>query len=127
VFVKRVLMVAAAAAVLSLTGCGGGDEAVTTAPAASSTTTSASPTTSTASTTSVNDDVRAACQKAVTEKLAGAEFASRGSLRAASTEGGKLFTLAGTATAGGAGHPYTCEATVIDGKITVSTVTVDGQ
>lgn len=123
---KRVLMVAAAAAVLSLTGCGGGDEAVTTAPAASSTT-SVSSTTSTASTSSVNDDVRAACQKAVTDKLVGAEFASRGSLRAASTEGGKLFTLSGTATAGDAGHPYTCEATVLDGKITVSTVTVDGQ
>jgi predicted small lipoprotein YifL len=127
VFVKRVLMVAAAVAVFSLTGCGGGGEAVTTAPAASSSTTSASPTSSASSTTSVNDQVRAACQQAVTEKLAGAEFSGRGSLRAASTEGGKLFTLSGTAKAGDAGHPYTCEATVIEGELTLGAVTVDGQ
>jgi hypothetical protein len=125
--VKRVWMVTAVAAVLVLTGCGGGDEAVTTEPAASSTTTSAAPTTTAAPAGSVNDDVRAACQAAVTGKLAGAQFPGRGALRAASSEGGKLFTVAGIADVAGAGHPYTCEITVSGGEVTVGAVTVDGQ
>ena len=123
---KRALIATTAVALLALAGCAGGDEAVTTgsAPATSqSTTTEAAP----AAGGSVNDQVREACRAAVTEKLAGAEFPTRGTLRAASSEGGRLFTLTGVAQADGSGHPYTCSLTEAGGEVSVDEVLVDGQ
>jgi hypothetical protein len=120
-------MATSAVAVLVLTGCAGGDESVTTEAAAPSTSSATTAATPAGGAMAVNEEVRTACQEAVTEKLAGAEFATRGNLRAASTDGGKIFTVAGTAQGGGADHPYTCEITVIDGETTVGAVTVDGK
>lgn len=126
---KRVLMATSTAAVLLLAGCAGGDESVSaesapseSAPSESTTTAQASPTNALAA----NEEVREACRTAVTERLPGAEFPTRGTLRASSTEGGRLFTVSGTAQADGSGHPYTCSITVAGGELTVDTTTVDG-
>jgi hypothetical protein len=129
VYVKRVVMTAAAVGVLALAGCGGGDSdsGASASPsqtaAASASETAAAPSVDVAA---VNKQVRTACQDAVTEKLAGAEFPTSGSLRAASSEGGKLYTVSGTAQAGGKAHPYSCDLTVQGDEVTVDGVTVDG-
>jgi hypothetical protein len=131
--VMRAWMGVAAAAVVALTGCGAGDGGAPTTgtpisePAASSGTGSASPATSAAGGASLNAAVRETCQASITERLAGAEFPTGGTLRAAASGGGKVFTISGTAQAGGVPHPYTCEIGVVDDEMTVSTVTVDGQ
>lgn len=129
---KRVLITTAAAAVLVLTGCAGNGEETTGAEPTAETTaaeTTAPETTAPAGGTAAqaNEEVRQACQRAVTEKLAGAEFSTRGTLRAASVEGGKTYTVSGTAQAGGTGHPYSCSITVVDGQVTVDEALVDGQ
>lgn len=128
---KRVLITTAAAAVLVLTGCAGnGEETTGTEPTAGTTAeTTAAETSAPAGGTAAqaNEEVRQACQQAVTEKLPGAEFSTRGTLRAASVEGGKTYTVAGTAQAGGTGHPYSCSITVVDGQVTVDEALVDGQ
>ena len=125
---KHALMASSVASVLLLAACGGGGDAAETAPAAPAATTEAAPDAGSGTDRmAVNDEVRTACQEGVVEKLAGAEFPSRGILRAASTEGGKLYTVSGTAQAAGAGHPYTCEVTVTPDGLSLGAVTVDGQ
>ncbi|MFP5336035.1 MAG: hypothetical protein ACLGIV_12075 [Actinomycetes bacterium] len=122
---KRALIATSAAVLLSLAGCAGGDDAVTaqSAPSPSSSQT----TTPTSTVAETNAQVREACRAAVTEKLPGADFATRGTLRAASSEGGRLFTVSGTAQADGTAHPYTCSVTQLGEEITVDQVLVDGQ
>lgn len=122
---KRALIVTSAAALLALAGCAGGDDAVTAESAPSQSSGETTPAASTAAQT--NARVREACRAAVTGKLAGAEFPTRGTLRAASSEGGRLFTLSGTAQAGGTAHAYTCSATQLGDEITVDEALVDGR
>ncbi|MFC5999483.1 hypothetical protein ACFP6A_12235 [Quadrisphaera sp. GCM10027208] len=137
---KRALLAASAAAVLALTGCAADDDTTTaeettaaateTTPAATETTASSTDTTDATGGLTVvelNQQVRDACQAAVTERLPGAEFTTRGNLRAASQEGGKIYTVTGTAQADGTGHPYTCTVSVLGEETTVDEVLVDGE
>lgn len=128
---KRALMASSVASVLLLASCGGGGETadVETTPSTAATATAGAEAAAGGGSDrmAVNDEVRAACQEVVAEKLAGAEFTTRAILRAASTQGGKLYTVSGTAQAGGTGHPYTCEVTVTADGLSLGAVTVDGQ
>jgi hypothetical protein len=110
---KRALLPVVAATLL-LTACGGDTDE----PTAESTTSATSSATSSAAETTaalpsgpeVNTQVREACQVAVTEQAPGATFPRPGALRATSGgEGGKLYTVIGTAEVDGEEQGYTCE------------------